>query len=101
MARKPDLTAYPIRIRFRIPGAGLGWMTEATEDWLWDNADGHERQASYGGIGEHILTVYLRRIEDASGFMAAFPLLELADDAPPSKPRPLPCEPASIGRVKP
>lgn len=100
MSRKPDYLSYPIRLRFRIPSTGLGGMTEATVDWLWSNADGHQIQTSYGGLGAHILTVYLRRIEDAAGFVAAFPKLEFADNAPGKRDRPAPGAPISSGHLQ-
>jgi hypothetical protein len=72
--------AFPVRIKVVVPETGFGVGTDAHDAWLRENltardwATGPARAA-----GRHCAAFYFRRIGHAQAFMAAFPLLQLAD----------------------
>ena len=73
-------TAFPVRIKIRVPPHGLGMVLDDCFRWLNDNV-GAERfaQAATGSLGGSATAIYFLCLEDALRFVDAFPGLELAD----------------------
>ncbi|MEL6523707.1 MAG: hypothetical protein AAFQ66_22215 [Pseudomonadota bacterium] len=75
-----DESAFPVRIRFRVPGTGLGTRLTDLNAWLVREI-GPTRYAVHSspGRGMNGLGVYLVTVEDAERVVRAFPDLLLAD----------------------
>lgn len=78
--REIDDKAFPIRVKVRIPPEGLG--TTLTEALLWLSSEvgpGEWAQHPSATLGGEATAFHFRLIGDAARFLAAFPMLELAD----------------------
>ena len=73
-------TAFPVRIKIRVPPNGLGMVLDDCFRWLNDNV-GAERfaQAATASLGGSATAFYFLCLEDAQRFVDAFGVLELAD----------------------
>lgn len=73
-------TAFPVRVKIRVPPDGLGMLLDECFRWLNENV-GTERfaQAATGSLGGCATAFYFLTVEDAQRFLDAFPVLELAD----------------------
>jgi len=73
---KVDDRIFPIRLKFRMPEAGLregGWRIE---NWLRDELGSHDHAVHLMGIE---IAAYFRKLADAQRFVDAFPHLVFAD----------------------
>lgn len=72
--------AFPIRVKIKIPPGGLGNVVSDIHRWINEHL-GPERCQTYStrGVYCQATAFYFRSMEDAGAFLAAFPLLELAD----------------------
>ena len=80
--RQSDLddTAFPIRVKLRVPTTGLG--NTLTDLLLWLSAEvgpGDYAQHPAATLGGEAMAVHFRRAEDLMRFLEAFPMLDLAD----------------------
>lgn len=78
--RTIDDAAFPIRLKLRVPPHGLGRVL--TDMHLWLAAEvgpGDYAQHSSATLGGDAVAIHFRRIGDASRFLEAFPLLDLAN----------------------
>jgi hypothetical protein len=73
-------TAFPVRIKIRVPPHGLGMVLDDCYKWLNDNV-GSDRfsQAATASLGGSATAFYFLCLEDALRFVDALPILELAD----------------------
>jgi hypothetical protein len=74
---------YPVRVRFRLPEAGMYQLSLDPQEWLRANLGPKMWQwgpAGWSGKRRQATHYYFRLLEDAQRFVAAFPQLELADD---------------------
>src|SRR4051812_12872411 len=78
--KRTDDHAFPVRVKVRVPGRGFENLLLEMHSWL-DAAVGRDSYAVHGAAatGVDATAWYFRRVEDAQGFVAAFPMLELAD----------------------
>lgn len=90
---KVDDRQFPIRLKFKMPAAGLregGWRIE---NWLRDELGIHDHAVQAMGSQ---FAAYFRKLADAQCFVDAFPHLTLADGVAEEygirKPRPDPHE---------
>ena len=77
---KTDDLAYPVRVKVRVPGMGLGTLNTRLAIWLNEEL-GKDRHATHSAqtlTGQGI-TIYFRTLEDTKRFVAAFPELEIAN----------------------
>ena len=76
-------TAFPVRVKIRVPPDGLGLVLDECFRWLNENV-GTERfaQAATGSLGGCATAFYFVSVEDALRFVNAFPELDLADGTP-------------------
>lgn len=75
-----DDTAFPVRVKIRVPPNGLGMLLDECLRWLNVNV-GHQRysHASTTSLGGNATAFYFVEVNDALRFVDAFPMLELAD----------------------
>ena len=78
---KIDDRVFPVRVKFHVPGTGLGMLSDRVHVWLRDELPRRE-WAWHSVAGAAAL--YFRRVEDAQRLIAAFPEFELADQVRPS-----------------
>ena len=73
-------TAFPVRVKIRVPSDGLGLLLDECVTWLNQNV-GDERfaQAATTSIGGNATAFHFVDVVDALRFVDAFPELELAD----------------------
>ena len=73
-------TAFPVRIKIRVPPHGLGMVLDDCLRWLNVHV-GAERfaQAATATLGGSATAFYFLYLEDAQRFVDAFPALRLAD----------------------
>ena len=78
--KRIDDRAFPVRVHVLVPGRGLENLLLGMHRWL-DAELGRGSYAAHGaGAGLTPATAwYFRSVEDAQAFVAAFPVLELAD----------------------
>jgi hypothetical protein len=76
---KRDDDAFPVRLKFAVPPDGMGKRLDEINAWLRSNLP-QNSFAVHGGrtIGGSALAVYFLGLDDAGGFLAAFPDLRLA-----------------------
>ena len=78
---KTDDQAFPVRVRIVIPDYGLGRALDKMYRWLTERV-GREGYAVHGGSrgpsGDRI-AIYFRHPAPALAFVAAFPMLQIAD----------------------
>ena len=76
-----DEAAFPVRIRIRVPGEGMGALSLQASAWLMDEVGRteHAWHASRAGDGGDAAEVHFRDLTAAGAFLAAFPGIELAD----------------------
>lgn len=77
---KKDDDAFPVRVKFIVPRAGLGTLADISRAWL----NMHLGPDSYAWhsattLGGDACAVYFREVDDARAFIASNPKLELAD----------------------
>ncbi len=84
---KIDDGTFPVRIRIVVPDTGFGTRIDAMLEWLHRLPD--RTYAWHGGATggsawsvRHATNLYFRAIDDAQGFLTAFPDVELCDDVP-------------------
>lgn len=82
---KLDEKNFPIRIKLIVPERGFGKRMDAMYEWLGGIDDGSYAWHGGGWSGDYLnrrqaTALYFRSIDDAHGFVKAFPDLELADD---------------------
>lgn len=75
-----DDTAFPVRVKIRVPPNGLGMLLDDCFRWLNVNV-GHQRysHASTTALGGNATAFYFVEVNDAMRFVDAFPMLKLAD----------------------
>ena len=73
---KTDDRVFPVRVKFHVPGDGLGMLSYRVQAWL--RAELPRREWAWHSVGG-AAALYFRRVEDAQRLMAAFPEFELAD----------------------
>lgn len=79
---KIDDLAYPIRVKFRVPGGGTSQLCLPEEPHTWLRRELPPRAWAWGPahtIASAATAYYFRSLNDAQRFVAAFPGLELAD----------------------
>ena len=78
--KRIDDHAFPVRVKVLVPGRGFENLLPAMHRWL-DAEIGRGSYAVHGAAatGADAAAWYFRRVEDAQAFVAAFPMLELAD----------------------
>lgn len=77
--RKRIDDAYPVRVKIRIPRNGLGNLFGEIHAWLMALGPGRAANQSTRGLYCDATAYYFRDLADAEPFLAAFPMLELAD----------------------
>jgi hypothetical protein len=78
--RTIDDTAFPIRLKVRVPSNGVGSFLTDMHLWLTSEVGpGEFAHYSGGALGGGVTALYFRRPEDLVRFLEAFPMLELAD----------------------
>lgn len=80
--RTIDNGAFPILVLIHVPGNGLGRLMDDIHSWCRDNLPPGDFAHHSGGsfaFGGDATAWYFRRVEDAAAFLAANPLVELAD----------------------
>lgn len=78
--RDTDGLAFPMRVEVIVPPHGLGAELDRIAAWLRERLpSGDDAQHGAGTLGGDGVGFYVRRIEDATAFPAAFPLFEPAD----------------------
>ncbi len=79
-SEKTDRTAFPIRVRFKIPSGGFGTRLHDLHDWLRTEVrPGEYAIHSSPGLAMDAIGIHLRSIEGAWQMIRAFPDLVLAD----------------------
>ena len=75
-----DERAFPVRVRFEVPGRGLGNELVGLQNWLAREI-GQGDYAIHGsnGLGVDAMAVHLRDVDGAKAMVSAFPDLFLAD----------------------
>lgn len=78
--KRLDERAFPVRVHVLVPGQGFENLLLDMHRWV-DVEIGRGSYAAHGaGTGlAHATAWYFRTVEDAQAFVAAFPMLELAD----------------------
>jgi hypothetical protein len=78
--KRTDDHAFPVRVKVLVPERGFENLLLDMHHWL-DAEVGRGSYAVHGaGPGlTHATAWYFRRVEEAQAFVAAFPMLELAD----------------------
>lgn len=78
--KRIDDHAFPVRVKVVVPGRGFENLLPAMHRWL-DAEIGRGGYAMHGAAatGTDATAWYFRRVEEAQAFVAAFPMLELAD----------------------
>lgn len=77
---KTDEIAFPIRVRFEVPGRGFGNRLNDLHRWLRDTiGPGNYAVHSSSGLATDGMAVHLRIAEDANAVVLAFPDFQLAD----------------------
>jgi hypothetical protein len=78
--KRSDDRAFPVRVKVVGPGRGFENLLPAMHRWL-DAKIGRGGYAMHGAaaIGADATAWYFRKVEEAQAFVAAFPMLELAD----------------------
>jgi hypothetical protein len=78
--RKRIDDAYPLRMKIVVPPNGLGNLISDITVWLRENMEADRCvQQSTTGVYCNATAFYFRSLDDAQAFLAAFPMLELAD----------------------
>ncbi len=78
--KKTDERAFPVRVRFEVPGNGLGLRLGDLHRWLnREIGAGFFAVHSSHGLGMQAVSIYLCDTECARDLVAAFPDLKLAD----------------------
>ncbi len=78
--KKTDERAFPVRVRFEVPGNGLGLRLGDLHRWLnREIGAGFFAVHSSPGLGTDALAVYLCDAEGARELVTAFPDFQLAD----------------------
>ena len=73
---RTDDRLFPVRVKFHVPGDGLGLLSDRVHAWLREELP--RREWAWHSVGG-AAALYFRRIEDAQRLIAAFPEFELAD----------------------
>lgn len=77
---KTDDLAFPVRVKLAVPPGALGAMLTSIGAWLTDQVgQGNYAVHSAPGLAGDTMAVHFREVETAREFVAAFPVLELAD----------------------
>jgi hypothetical protein len=78
--KRIDDHAFPVRVKVLVPGRGFENLLLGIHRWL-DAKVGRGNYATHGAAaaGGDATAWYFRTVEEAQGFIAAFPTLELAD----------------------
>lgn len=77
---KRDELAFPVRVKIRVPGEGLGKTLDCMTDWLRLNVPSHDFAChSAPGLACSTAAFYFRNVETAQAFVSAFPDAGLAD----------------------
>lgn len=78
--------AYPIRVKIRVPPGGLGNLLSEIHIWIRDNMEPDRcKNLPVRAIFQQATAYHFRTLDDAQRFLAAFPMLELADGVDPLK----------------
>lgn len=78
-AKRDDL-AFPVRVKIRVPGDGLGKSLDAMNDWLRANVPSPDYAChSAPGLACSTAAFYFRNVDTAHAFVRAFPAADLAD----------------------
>jgi hypothetical protein len=78
--KRLDKRAFPVRVHVLVPGRGFENLLLDMRGWLDANIGRGSYTAHGAGVGlAHATAWYFRAVEDAQAFVAAFPMLELAD----------------------
>lgn len=77
--RRTDDLAYPIRVKVIVPGSGFGGLLDQMNEWRQQHAPDSAHHPGQSNAASHSSAIYFRRIEEAEAFLAAFPILKLAD----------------------
>jgi hypothetical protein len=80
-ARDAAEKTWPIRVCIRVPGLGFSGAGIDPHRWLTKElgAQGYEMHSA-GRPRSDATAIYFRTLEDAARFLAAFPMIELADN---------------------
>lgn len=77
---KRDELAFPVRVKIRVPGDGLGEALDVMIAWLRGNVPASNYAChSAPGLACSTAAFYFRNVETAHAFVSAFPAVELAD----------------------
>ncbi len=77
---KTDDTAFPVRVKVKVPPHGLGGTLTEAHIWLQQELGSREyAQHNQPGLACSTAAFYFRTVEAAERFLAAFPTFELAD----------------------
>ena len=78
--KKRDDNAFPVRVKVAIPERGMGMLSDQYLGWLNNNLGaGDYADHSSTTTGGSATAFYFRDLDNARAFLAAFPMLELAD----------------------
>jgi hypothetical protein len=78
--------AYPIRVKIRVPPNGLGNLLSDIHIWMQDQmAPDRCQNLPVRAIHQQATAYHFRNLDDAQAFLAAFPMLQLADGLEPPK----------------
>lgn len=78
--RKIDDTAFPVRVKFKVPPLGFGGKLDEIGYWLNNNLEREEfAMHSCSATCADALAIYFRDTVTADRFVRAFPDVELAD----------------------
>jgi hypothetical protein len=75
-----DDTAFPVRLKLRVPELGFGNVLIEMLRWLREElGESNFARHDTSTFDHETLAFYFRRLDDAAAFLSAFPKLELAD----------------------
>lgn len=78
--QKTDDLAFPVRVKFAVPGRGLGEVSTRMHQWLKDELGaGRFAVHSAQAISSAAIGVYFVSLDDARRFVETFPMMEIAD----------------------
>ena len=79
---RPKNARFPVQINLLVPELGHGMVLLEMLRWLRDEVgEDNFARSDASSFEREILAIHFRRPGDAAAFLAAFPKLELADDA--------------------
>lgn len=78
--RKIDDTAFPVRVKFRVPPLGFGGKLDEIGYWLNNSLERDDfAMHSCSTTCADAMAIYFRDTQTADRFVRAFPDVELAD----------------------